>query len=488
MLQPRNLVRTLTLVALAAGSLSTSGLPRTSQATLPTKPNVLFIAIDDLNHWVRYLDRNDQVKTPNLDRIAQRGVHFTRSYCAAPLCNPSRAALMSGLLPSTSGVYDNNTDWRPLLSEPLMLTTQFRKNGYFVAGAGKIYHERFRRRSEWDAYLDDEGADPKPAGPTDAAGTFRWFAPLDCKDEDMQDYRIVSWAIDQLEAKHDKPFFLAAGVHKPHLAWNVPRKYYDMYPLDKIELPRTLDTDLEDVPPAGVQMAAPWGDHAEIVKSGRWKQAVQAYLAAITFTDMNIGRLIDALDRSPYKDNTIVVVFGDHGWHLGEKHHWRKFTLWEEATRAPLIWIVPGLTKPGSVSRRTVDFMSLYPTLMDLCSIPIPKHVEGVSIRKLLKDPDSAWDRPALTTYLFNNHAVRTEQWRYIRYHDGGEELYDESKDPLEWTNLAGKPRHASLKASLARHFPKVNTAPPRGSTSADPLGGKRGQPARREAEPKEPN
>jgi arylsulfatase A-like enzyme len=429
----------------------------------PAKPNVLFIAADDLNHWVHYLGRNEQAQTPNLDRIARRGVRFTHAYCAAPVCNPSRAALMSGLLPSTSGVYDNLTDWRPLIPQNLPLTTQFRNQGYYVAGAGKIYHDNYKRPSEWDAYLQREGGDPRPTGTSPGVGGIK-FAPLDCQDEDMQDYRIVSWAIDQLNRKHDKPFFLACGVHKPHMPWNVPRKYYEKYPLETIKLPPVLDTDLDDVPPVGVEMADPRGDHANILKSGRWKDAVQGYLAAISFTDMNIGRLIEALDKSAYRDNTIVVIWGDHGWHLGEKLHWRKFTLWEEATRAPLIWIVPGLTRPDSVCERTVDFMSIYPTLCDLCGLPTPKHVEGVSIRSLLMKPDTAWDRPARTTYLYQNHTVRTEKWRFIRYHDGGEELYDETKDPLEWNNLAKKPEYAAVKAELAKHLPMVNKAAPKGS------------------------
>jgi iduronate 2-sulfatase len=429
----------------------------------PARPNVLFIAVDDLNHWVHYLGRNEQVRTPNLDRIARRGVRFTHAYAAAPVCNPSRAALMSGLLPSTSGVYDNGTDWRRLISQDLPLTTTFRKAGYWVGGAGKVYHEAYRRDSEWDDYLQKEGGDPKPKGDDTGVGGIK-FAPLDCKDEDMQDYRIVSWAVDQLQKKHDKPFFLACGVHKPHMPWNVPRKWYDLYPLETIKLPPVLDTDLDDVPPAGVRMARPQGDHAAMVKSGRWKDAVRGYLAAISFTDMNVGRLLDALDRSPYRDHTIVVIWGDHGWHLGEKLHWRKFTLWEEATRTPLIWIAPGVTKPDGVCDRTVDFMSIYPTLCDLCGLQTPKHVEGVSIRALLEKPDAPWDRPARTTYLFNNHTVRTEKWRYIRYHDGGEELYDEVKDPLEWTNLAKKPEYADVKAELAKHLPTVNKPAPKGS------------------------
>ena len=215
------------------------------------------------------------------------------------------------------------------------------------------------------------------------------------------------------------------------MPWNVPRKYYDMHPLAEIQLPPHREDDLGDVPPAGVRMARPEGDHAAILESGRWKEAVQGYLAAISYCDAMVGRLIDAFDRSDYRDNTIIVFWGDHGWHLGEKRHWRKFALWEEATRAPLIWVVPGLTRPGTVCDRTVDFMSIYPTLTDLCGIPTPAHVEGRSIRALLEDPEAPWDRPALTTYRFKNHAVRSEGWRYIRYANGDEELYDEAIRPL---------------------------------------------------------
>lgn len=462
--------RTFLVLAVAGLVLTHAGQTRAAeQAAVASKPNVLFIAIDDLNHWVHYLGRNPQVKTPNLDKLAARGVRFTHAYCAAPVCNPSRTALMSGLLPSTSSVYDNATDWRPLVPQSLPLTTQFHNNGYYVAGAGKIYHGGYPRPGEWDAYLQNEGGEPRPPAGHEGVGGIK-FAPLDCKDEDLKDYRIVSWTINQLQKKHNKPFFLACGVHKPHMPWNVPKKYYDLYPLETIQVPPVLDTDLDDVPPIGVQFAHPKGDHAAIIKSGRWKDAVQGYLAAISYTDMNIGRLIDALDKSAYKDNTIIVLWGDHGWHLGEKLHWRKFTLWEEGTRAPLIYIVPGLTRPQGVCERTVDFMSIYPTLCDLCGLPTPKHVEGVSIRSLLADPKAAWDRPARTTYLYQNHAVRTEQWRYIRYRDGGEELYDEVKDPLEWTNLAQKPDYASVKATLAKHLPTVNKKPPTGSIGDEKL------------------
>ncbi len=420
-----------------------------------TKPNVLFIAVDDLNHWVGYLGRNKQTITPHIDRLAARGMRFSRSYCAAPVCNPSRAALMSGMRPSTTGVYSNGNDWRRAIAQDLTLTNTFRKAGYRVMGAGKIYHGGYERRDEWDDYLAHTGRDPHPRG-SDGVGRIK-FAPLDAKDEDLGDWKIVQYGIDQLRRKQDKPFFLAIGLHKPHMPWNVPRKYYDMHPLDKIQLPPVRADDMADLPRAGVKMAGPGGLHAEIVKSGRWKDAIQGYLAAITYCDAMIGRLMAAFDKSEYRDNTIVVLWGDHGWHLGEKHHWRKFALWEEATRAPLIWIAPGVTKPGGVSDRTVDFMSVYPTLTDLTGIPTPKHVEGKSLRPLLVDPKAPWRTPAVTTHGFQNHAVRSEDWRYIRYADGGEELYDERADEYEWKNLAGDTKLGTKKADLAKWLPAAN-------------------------------
>ncbi len=311
--------------------------------------------------------------------------------------------------------------------------------------------------AKWEDYLQREGPDPKPSGNTGVGGIK--FAPLDCQDDDLREARIVGYGIKQLQRRHERPFFLTIGLHKPHMPWNVPQKYFDMHPLDAIELPPTKADDLADVPRAGVRMADPTGDHATMLASGRWKEAVQAYLAAVSYADAMIGRLLDALDKSDYRDNTIVVLWGDHGWHLGEKEHWRKFALWEEATRAPLIWVVPGVTKPNSLCERTVDFMTIYPTLCDLAGIPIPSHVEGRSIRALLADPKARWDTPAMTTYKINNHAVRSEGWRYIRYADGGEELYDEAQDPYEWTNLAAKPEATAGKTP--RTVP-ASAAPPR--------------------------
>ena len=423
----------------------------------PTKPNILFIAVDDLNHWVGHLGRNKQVKTPNLDRLAKMGTTFTHAYCAAPVCNPSRAALMSGLLPSTTGVYENNTDWRPRIERGLTLNGYLHDQGYWVGASGKIYHGNYERDADWDSYEHPKSAKQTldASAKNDGVGGIK-FAPL-TNDSGVPDDKTTDWAIAELGKKHDKPVFMGVGFHKPHMPWNVPRRYYDLYPLESIELPPHLKDDLADIPPAGIKMAKPDGDHRAMLESGRWKEAVQGYLAAISYLDEQVGKVLDAYEKSPERDNTIVVFWGDHGWHLGEKEHWRKFTLWEEGTRAPFIWIVPGVTKPGTRCERTVDFMSIYPTLCDLAGLPIPKHVEGVNIKPLLADPTAAWDRPALTTYHFQNHAVRTEQWRYIRYANGDEELYDEVNDPLEYKNLAKLPEHAALKEKLAKHFPTVN-------------------------------
>ena len=441
----------------------------TSSTSAAAKPNVLFIAVDDLNHWVGHLGRNLQVKTPNIDRLAKKGVTFTRAYCAAPVCNPSRTALLSGMRPSTTGVYDNSQDYRPAVAPELTLNSWFRTNGYFVAGAGKIYHGGGGRAWEWDAYQRGGGGEPRGKLEPRGVGPIK-FGVLDCEDSEMPDYRIASWIIEQLQRKHDQPFFLACGFIKPHMPWNVPRKYYDLYPLESIQLPPHLTNDLADVPLAGVRMAHAMGDHEKVTAAGKWKGAIQGYLAAISFLDAQVGRVLDALEKSPHATNTVICFFGDHGWHLGEKEHWRKFALWEEATRAPFIWVAPGVTKPGGRCDRPVDFMAIYPTLCDLAGLPTPKHNEGVSIRKLLEDPKAEWKTPALTTHGFRNHAVRSEQWRYIRYANGDEELYDHHKDEFEFTNLALKGAESlSVKTELAKAFPKVNKpALPRRGQAAD--------------------
>jgi arylsulfatase A-like enzyme len=421
------------------------------------KPNVLFIAIDDLNHWVGHLGRNNQTKTPNIDRLAGEGITFTHAYCTAPACNPSRASLMSGQRPSTTGCYENGQNWRPGISEEKLLNTQFARAGYRVFGAGKIYHGAGDRGGEWTDYFDGRAeteldADTKNVG----VGGIKFY-PLSNTDEDMPDYKVVSYGLEKLKEKSDSPFFLAIGLVKPHMPFSVPKKWFDLFPLDSIELPPHREDDLDDVPPAGVKMARPDGDHAKMLESGRWKEAVQSYLASIAFCDAQVGRLLNGLADSAYRDNTIVVLWSDHGWSLGEKSHWRKFALWEEPTRAVFIWKAPGVTQPSGVCPRAVDFTCVYPTLCELTGLRLPEHLDGRSILPLLKAPKTEWEMPAITTHGRKNHAVRSEGWRYIRYANGEEELYNAIADPLEYTNLAEQPEQAAHKAALAKWLPQTD-------------------------------
>jgi arylsulfatase A-like enzyme len=421
--------------------------------------NVLFIPIDDMNHWVGHLGVHPQTKTPNIDRLAAMGVSFNKAYCAAPACNPSRIALMSGLRPSTTGCYDNSQDWRPYVSTDKLLNTTFLNAGYEVYGAGKIYHGSYGNTDQWSEFFSKSGGGKVRRHPTaknDGVGGIK-FSPLANADEDMPDYKNVSYGIEQLQKKHTHPFFLAIGLVKPHMPFSVPKKWFDMFPLESIELPPHIENDLSDVPPAGVKMAKPDGDHAKMLASGRWKEAVQAYLATIAFADAQVGRLVDALEKSEYADNTIICLWSDHGWSLGEKEHWRKFALWEEPTRTVFIWKVPGMTPAGVQCSRPVDYMSIYPTLCSLTGIPKPSHVEGMNITPLLRDPTAEWETPALTSFHRNNHSFRSETWRYIRYADGGEELYNHDTDPNEWTNLAGDPKYADIKLGFAEFIPSVN-------------------------------
>jgi arylsulfatase A-like enzyme len=445
--------------ALAAGPLLHTATGQDAQ-----RPNVLFIAIDDLNDWIGCLGGHPDVKTPGLDRLAARGVLFTRAYCSAPACNPSRASLMTGILPSTSGVYMNPQPWRPAMPKAVTLQESFAAAGYHVVGRGKIYHhgkgERYFTEKGWHKYMPKGGDPAPPKRPVNGipnTAHFDW-GPVDVPDADMDDTKVVDWCIGQLKQQHTKPLFLACGLFRPHLPWYVPRKYFDMYPADKVTLPNVKEDDLDDVPPLGRKMARPDRDHKNVLAHKQWRKAVQGYLASISFTDWNVGRLLDALDRSAHAKNTLIVLWGDHGWHLGEKLHWRKFALWEEATHAPLMFVVPGLTKPKGRCERTVSFADIYPTLADVCGLPKPpQELEGVSLRPILADPKAPWDRPALTTHGRGNHSVRSERWRYIRYSDGTEELYDHDRDDLEWTNLADKAEHAEVKKKLAAWLPKKN-------------------------------
>lgn len=433
-------------------------------------PNVLFIAVDDLNDWIEPMGGHPQANTPNFARLARRSTLFSRAYTAAPACNPSRAALMTGVAPYRSGVYQNDQAWRPAMPDVETLPQAFMRNGYWAGGSGKIYHGVYPDPASWHEYWPSKSlqreADPlppkRPANGISGTGNFDW-GPLDAATSEMSDAKVAAWVAAKLGETHTKPFFLACGIFRPHLPWYVPGNYFRRFPLERIELPLVFNSDLADVPQAGVRMARPERDHASVVEHGQWKRAVQAYLASMSFADDMLGRVLDALDESGYADNTIIVLWGDHGWHLGEKHHWRKFALWEEATRVPLMISVPpgapGLpegTRDGAISPRPVSLLDLYPTLLELAGLAPAGKLDGRSLVPLLRNPELPW-RPAVMTYGRLNHAVRSEDFRYIRYADGSEELYDHRADPMEWTNLADDELYVGVKREMAAWLPATN-------------------------------
>ena len=459
--------------------------PLAAVAAPAARPNVLMIVLDDLNDWVGHLGGHPDVRTPHLDALAARGLSFTNAHAGAPVCNPSRITVMTGRRPSSLGIYLNDTKWHEAHPGILSIPLHFKSHGYRVVGGGKVNHHMpgFNRRSDWHDYFDQvfdspyqqqvaAGQETKafswPAGfprngleavrafarPPQNPSEFDWGA-FDRRDEEMGDGRLAEWISSFLARPPAEPFFLAAGLYRPHLPWYAPRKYFEMYPLDRITPPPIKADDCDDLPAGGQRMAADRrGDYELVMREGRYREVLQAYLANITYGDALVGRIIAALDASPAAKNTIVVVWSDHGWHLGEKQHLHKFTLWERSTRVPFLVVAPGVTRAGTRTARPVGLVDLFPTLNELCGLPQVPELDGQSVVPLLRDPALAWERPALTTHGRGNHAVRSERWRYIRYDDGGEELYDHTNDPNEWHNLAGRPEFAAVKAEHARWIP----------------------------------
>ncbi len=437
-----------------------------------SKMNVLFIAVDDLRDWVGHMGRYSQAKTPNIDRLAKRGVSFTRAYSSAPLCNPSRISMLTGIAPYRSGVYGNGEKLRDKLPDAVTLMQHFRSSGYFVQGSGKIFHEIGAGDADsWDDYFVPKAKrmEIKRDASLPKSAWVRW-GPLDCNDEELLDGKVASWAVSELEKPNKNPFFLACGFTKPHLPWFVPRKYFDLHPLETIKLPPVTKGDLDDVPIFGKKLAMEvydpsgernfanqGGDHQNVIANNQWRRAVQAYLATISFVDAQIGRVLDALEKSRYADNTIIILWGDHGWHLGEKEHWRKHALWDVSTRTPLIFSAPDGIAKDQLCQRPVSLIDVYPTLVGLCGLPKRKGLDGQSLKPLLENPKREWDRPVVMTYGFNNHAVQTERWRYIQYYDGGQELYDHDRDPNEWINLARIPEHQKVIRELQGTLLEIN-------------------------------
>jgi len=419
----------------------------------PVRPNVLMICIDDLNDWLGCMGGHAGAKTPNIDRLASAGVLFNNAHCQAPLCGPSRASIMSGLRPSTTGIYgqiDDNDIRRenPVTEDILFLPEYFRRAGYHTMGIGKIFHQHVP-----DGVLDESGGRQRGFGPLPPE-RFVWsgepgkegygqtstdWGAFPEKDSQMPDYQSVQWAVDRLGREYEKPFFLAVGFLRPHVPWYVPQKWFDLHPVEDLQMPPYLEEDLQDLPEIALAIddLPMMPSTAWAIDSGEWPRIVQAYLACISFVDFYVGKLLKALEESRYAKNTIVVLWSDHGYRLGEKHTFAKHCLWEEATNAPLIFAGPGL-KTGKIVSSPAEMLSLYPTLLELCSLPPYERNEGVSLAPLLRGPDESVQDFALTTYGWSNHSLRSLDFRYIRYQDGSEEFYNHQSDPNEWHNLAG--------------------------------------------------
>ena len=480
------LAQVVTSVSAAESSQSTSKVQN-------KRYNVLFIAVDDLNDWVGCFGGNPQAITPNLDRLAkQHAMVMNKAYCPSTVCCPSRSATLTGKRPSTTGIYGNTQDLKsaPKAKDVATLPQYFGKHGYHTLSTGKTFHKHATAdgmdEGQWafhefaaggggnkgmlweesPASVLGEKAQEKGQDKSQEKGeekeTARWGA---CKApvEETKDYVACKWAADQLKRDFEgKPFFLALGISKPHLPWIVPQQFFDLYPLDKIKPVEVFGDDLDDiVSKDGKPIFKPGiGFFPAIHKANLHKQAQRAYLANISYVDHCLGVLFDALAKSKYADNTIIMLWGDHGWHLGEKMKYGKTDLWEESNRVPFMVRVPGMTPAGVKCDGVVNLLDMYPTLVELCGLPPNPENEGRSFAPLLKDPKMEWNHPTLTTYQFSNHSLTDGRYRYTWYGgkaNGAEELYDHSTDPLEHKNLAANPESKEIMAKFKKLLPAHN-------------------------------
>ncbi|HEX4131179.1 MAG TPA: sulfatase [Pirellulales bacterium] len=439
---------------------------------------MLFIAVDDLNDWIGCLGGHPQAQTPNIDRLAARGTLFTNAHCQAPLCNPSRTSVLTGLRPSTTGVYALEPWFRTVekLRTVVALPQYFAANGYHTASGGKIWHGGYPPKNERSTEFNTWGP-PASVGvrpphklvetPGGNHGLVDW-GTFPHRDEDKGDWQLASWGVEQIDSlPRDKPWFLAVGFFLPHVPCYATQKWFDMYPADTTKLPDVKPDDRDDLPRFADYMnwRLPEPRLTWLKEHEQWLPLVRAYLASTSFMDSQVGRLLDAVDASPAADNTIIVLWSDHGWHIGEKGCTGKTTLWQRSTHVPLIFAGPGVAKQAQCTQ-PAELLDMYPTLAELCGLPAPPSVEGHSLVPQLVDASRERPWPAITTHGPGNHAIRTERWRYIRYADGDEELYDTVADPDEWNNVADDSRHSSIKSELGQWPSQNNAAPAPGSKS----------------------
>ena len=441
-----------------------------------TKPNVLFIAVDDLNTWITPIDGFASAKTPNFDRLAKMGVTFTNAHVQAPLCGPSRASVMTGLRPSTTGLYGMTPDNKirrsgnPSTKDITFLPEYFKQNGYHTMGIGKLFHIHAP-----DGVFDESGGRVKGFGPYPKK-RFVWdgfgngikgkhgrtstdWGAFPEQDTLMPDHQSVNWVVDRLQRKYDKPFFMGLGFLRVHVPLYVPQKWFDMHPLEGIQTPPYLADDLKDIPSIGLQIndlpmmpSTAWAK-----KTGEWKKIIQAYLACMSYVDYELGRVLDALERSKHADNTIIVLWSDHGYRLGEKGTFAKHALWETATKAPLLLAGPNVPK-GKKITAPVEMLSIYPTLLELSGLKPYNKNEGKSLVNLINNDEGVNDTYAITTFAMNNHAIKKDGYRYIRYEDGTEEFYDHRNDPNEWHNQANNIIFKEKIETLKKLLPTINS------------------------------
>ncbi|TKG91960.1 DUF229 domain-containing protein [Puteibacter caeruleilacunae] len=498
----KNKLNTLLIVGAGALMFQSCGVKQAEQAEAK-KPNVLFISVDDLNDWIGVMKEkgHPDAKTPNLDRLAKRGVYFTNTHCTSAACTPSRLSVMSGLSPISTGCYTNKSGVRnwEVWNEVTLLPAYLRQNGYYTMASGKIegaachkIEPKYENQKMWDErmsrkyQLTDEvakdgagygGIDffpfpmggskiknekPQYKGHSLCAGALdRDYIP----GGKMPDELSTDWVVERLARDYDKPFFLGLGLVRPHVPYTAPKEFFDMYPIDEITIPEDPEGEMDDIPlyakAIGFGAFEP-GDERMVREMGPdyRKQLVQGYLACITFMDSQLGRVLDALDNSKYADNTIIVLWSDHGQSMGEKRSWRKQCLWHESTSSPMVWVVPGMTDAGSLNNQPTSLMDIYPTVTDLCGLPAMKGIDAESMVPLLKDSEAKRDYPVLTTWSYGSHSLRGERWRYIRYFDGSEELYDGLNDFGEHHNLAGDPKYKEVIEGMKKFLPEEKYEP----------------------------
>ena len=475
-------------VAGAAAAASWPGVLAAASAKSGRKPNVLFIMADDMRVELGCYGSRFQAHTPHLDALAKAGVRFDRNYCQYPLSNPSRASLLTGRKPSTTGVIGNRTDFRVQHPDWTTLPQLFKENGYVTVRAGKIYHGGIDDAKSWGETSDaggptDDGSGPavgktKPVHHATAAKPGDLPEPLPAdkgrsaysdrivilegNGEGHGDYHTADRTIENLRKYKDQPFFIACGFVKPHSPPTAPQKFFDLYDVDKIQLPP--DFAAWPTVPAGFPSAAIRKRNADLfigrsASEAEAKEVIRAYLASISWTDWNLGRVLAELDKLGLRENTIVVFVADHGYQLGEKGKWSKAgSLFEMGTRVPLIISAPGVDGNGQSCRRIVESLDIYPTLVELCGLPVQTANEGASLMPLLKNPAAEWNRPAYSVWsedgkTVHGVAVRTEQWRYAEYGPDGKNgaMLLDPRDPDELKNLAADPQHAAACAELAK-------------------------------------